>query len=99
MPTLGVAVVGAGYMGRRHAQIYHDLSETHVAIVCDVLPDVARALAETVGARWTTDLDEAIGDPGVQVVSICTSDNQHLAPALLSARHRKPYLVEKPVAT
>jgi len=98
MAPLGAAVIGAGNMGRRHAQIYHDLPETKVEVVCDVVESVARRVADDVGARWTTEPAQAIADPGVDIVSVCTSDAEHRAPALLAARHRKPYLVEKPLA-
>lgn len=99
MPDLGVAVIGAGVMGRRHTEIFHDLPGTMVAVVCDVVPEVAANVAQTVGARSTTSVEDAIADSRVSLVSICTSDAEHKQPALLAAQHRKPFFMEKPVAT
>jgi predicted dehydrogenase len=86
-------------MGRRHAQIFHDLDGTPVKVVCDVVPETAQAVAETVNARATTSVEDAIADPSVAIVCICTSDAEHKEPALLAAKHSKPFFLEKPVAT
>jgi predicted dehydrogenase len=93
------ALVGAGYMGRLHAEKLAALAaqgELRFVAVCDV--DAARA--EEVAARHGV---EALGDPSAlagradaAVVAVPTIDHARVAGALLEAG--LDLLVEKPIA-
>jgi predicted dehydrogenase len=92
----GVALFGAGYMAGVHARAWAEAS-TAVAVVCS--PSTrGRELAAGIGARWTPSLDDALGDPAVTIVDICTPTPTH--PSLIEAgiRGGKHVLVEKPIA-
>jgi predicted dehydrogenase len=97
--SLGVAVVGAGVMGQRHARVLTELESTTVPIVCDVIADNAQRLAEAIGAEWTTQIEEAVTHSQVSAVCVCVSDAEHKAVSLLAASHGKPLFIEKPLAT
>ncbi|MBX2812559.1 MAG: Gfo/Idh/MocA family oxidoreductase [Myxococcales bacterium] len=61
--------------------------------------DLARGFAERHGAnRYTTDVDDLIGDPAVDIVYVATPPGSHLEYALRVADAGKPCLVEKPMA-
>ena len=97
-PELTVAVLGAGNMGRAHARGYRALPYVRVALICDVVEQAARALAEEVGAEWTTDPGEIWRREEIQAVSICTPDHLHLEPTLAAVASSKAILLEKPLA-
>jgi predicted dehydrogenase len=92
----GVALIGAGYMAGVHARAWAEVS-TSVAVVCS--PSTrGREFAAGIGARWTPSLDDALEDPAVTIVDICTPTPTH--PSLIEAgMHRgRHVLVEKPIA-
>lgn len=92
----GVALIGAGYMAGVHARAWAEAS-TAVAVVCS--PSTrGRQFAAGIGARWTPSLEDALDDPGVTIVDICTPTSTH--PSLIEAgiQGGKHVLVEKPIA-
>jgi predicted dehydrogenase len=105
--TLGVGLIGAGFMGKAHSAAYATM-QMHVwpapaqpQLVClaDENPEAARDGAERFGfANFTSDWRALIARPDVDVVDICTPPNSHLEIALAAIRAGKHVLVEKPIA-
>ena len=96
MNSIGVGVVGAGFMGEMHARIYHDLPNTHLVGIFDVDSLRSRNLAETLETKTFSDLASLMESPDIEAVSICVSDDSHLEPALSACRAGKHILlVEK----
>ncbi|WGX98984.1 Gfo/Idh/MocA family protein [Nocardioides sp. L-11A] len=94
---VGVAVVGLGFMGTRWVRALADHDGARVVAVCDVDGERARKVADTCGARWATGL-EALADPRVDAVVVCTPDHLHRDAALEAIRAGLPVAVEKPFA-
>ena len=97
-PRLRVAVLGAGMASAPHLRSLADLSdEVEVGWVWG--RDLSRLKAAPVpaGTRLTTQLDDVLGDPGVQAVLILTPPHVHLELAVQAARAGKHVLVEKPL--
>jgi predicted dehydrogenase len=94
----GVAVVGAGILGARHARVWHELEETRLLHVVDVDRERARRVAERWGAAAST-LEEVLADPAVDAASVATPDHLHAASVLALLEAGKDVLVEKPLAT
>lgn len=94
-----VAIIGAGYMGRMHADQYLQLDGVEVVGVYD--PDQAAAdeLARRCGARTAGSLDEVLARSHLDAVSICTPDAHHRESAVKAALAGKHILIEKPLAT
>jgi predicted dehydrogenase len=93
--TLGVAVVGAGAIGSRRAK--QAAAQCRLEVVADVDKVRAAQLADTYGARHTGRWEEAITDPRVDVVAVCTS-NKFLSPITIAALESgKHVLCEKPM--
>ncbi len=94
-----VAVIGAGFMGERHARIYAGMADVALVAVCDVREDAARALATRSGAAVYTDFRTLLRRDDLDAVSVCTPDALHREPCELAARAGRHVLVEKPIAT
>jgi predicted dehydrogenase len=97
MRTLRAAVIGAGYLGRYHAQKYASMSECVLQAVVDADPEVAARVAAETGSRPVADYRELIGQ--IDVASVVTPTPRHfeIAAALLAAGVH--VLVEKPITT
>jgi predicted dehydrogenase len=95
---LKLAVVGAGYMGSRHAERAAALSGGRVELVGVADPDAgrARAVAKRTGARAVASADELIHECEAAIVAVPSVDHERVvAPWLRAGRH---VLVEKPIA-
>jgi myo-inositol 2-dehydrogenase/D-chiro-inositol 1-dehydrogenase len=92
-----IGLVGAGNVGRRHAQVLRSFPDVHLAGITDAVPAAAAALASDVGCRPFPGVGELLA-AGVDAVYICVPPFAHGAPetAVLSAR--LPLFVEKPLA-
>lgn len=65
----------------------------------DVVEEVAARVAQELGvARWATDYTQALADPTVQAVLVCTSTDTHAEIVQAAARAGKHVFCEKPLA-
>ena len=95
MTTIRAAVIGAGYLGRFHAQKY--AAETGVQLVAVVDPRVESrtALARELGVAESADHRDWLGK--VDAVSVVTTTPAHFAVAADFLRAGAHVLVEKPI--
>lgn len=93
----GVAVIGAGDMGARHARHWRSVGGEVFSVVD---PDLERseAVAALVGARADTEIEAALADPRVVVVSVCTPTYLHARATVAALEAGKHVLCEKPAA-
>jgi predicted dehydrogenase len=97
--SLGLAVVGAGNIGRRHAKAITELSGAHLAAVCDIDAARARALAEQHGvSRHGTSLAGMLKQGGIDAVTICTDHGSHRRLLEICAASGVHCIVEKPLS-
>ena len=97
---IGIGLVGAGFMGRAHAECYGWDDRARVACVAARSEEHARDLAERVGgAAWTTDYRALLGRDDVDAVDITVPNHVHAEVALAAIEAGKPFLIEKPLAT
>ncbi len=92
-----IAIIGCGLIGEIHAKCLAELG-VRPALFADV--DISRAerLAFMYSARATNDPIEAIRDPSIDAVYICTYHDTHAPFAIEAAQHRKDIFLEKPMA-
>ncbi|WP_225094587.1 Gfo/Idh/MocA family protein [Streptomyces sp. CoH27] len=104
--TLGVAVVGFGWMGRVHTQAYARLPHhfpqlslrPDLVAVADEVPGRAEEAAGLYGfATATRDWREVAADPRVQAVSITAPNFLHREIGVAMAEAGKHIWIEKPV--
>lgn len=97
--TLRVAIIGAGRIGRVHAQAIASHPQAQLVLVSDPFGTAAEDLAAAHGARAVKDAGEVFADPGVDAVIIGSPTPLHAQQVLAAARAGKAVLCEKPVAS
>lgn len=95
-----VALIGAGRIGRLHGEnLVREFPDVELAWVVDVVEAMAaRVAADLRVPRWTTDYTQALADPTVQAVLVCTSTDTHAEIVQAAARAGKHVFCEKPLA-
>jgi predicted dehydrogenase len=99
--SLIVAVIGAGFMGRVHAESYYKGNlDARVGWVVASRLERAEALAGALPGmvRATTDYQAILDDPAVDAVDICVPTPLHYEYVLRAAAAGKHVLCEKPMA-
>ncbi|WP_171181449.1 Gfo/Idh/MocA family protein [Ruegeria sp. HKCCD8929] len=95
---LNVAILGCG-IGGEHISGYAQLADRYrIAVICDTNQQLAQKYATTTGARATTDIDDVLADPGVDIVDICLPPSMHVPVAIRAVNAGKHAIVEKPLA-
>jgi predicted dehydrogenase len=82
-------------MGRAHAAAW---ATNDVPVLYAVSPRRRPDLPEAPDARWATRLEEALDDPAVTIVSVCTPTPSHADLAIQALEAGRHVLLEKPIA-
>lgn len=107
MRTIGVGVIGWGFMGKTHTHALRSLplfygdAEFRVALkhVCSRRREQARRAAQEMGfERYTEDYRVLLEDPEVEVVSICTPNELHEEMAVAALKAGKHVYIDKPLS-
>ncbi|MEO0577540.1 MAG: Gfo/Idh/MocA family oxidoreductase [Pseudomonadota bacterium] len=94
-----VALAGAGAFGKKHLDSIKHIDGVECVSLVGREPDATRAIAQQYGiAHATTDLDEALSQPGVESVILCTPTQMHAAQAIQCLDAGKHVEVEIPLA-
>jgi scyllo-inositol 2-dehydrogenase (NAD+) len=96
---VGVAVVGAGLMGRRHAEnAAWRIPSARLVAVFDPDQQVASRVAADLDVRACASLDELVERDEVRVVVIASPARFHAEQAIAALARGKDVLLEKPMA-
>jgi predicted dehydrogenase len=104
--TIGIGVIGMGWMGMVHSHSYRQIPDTfedsdiqpRMVICADDVEARARKAKSLQGfERYTTDWRKVINDPEVEVVDITAPNNLHVEIATAAAKAGKHIMCEKPV--
>ena len=95
-----VAIIGLGFMGGMHAQIYSALSGIDlVAIVDPEVADAERKIADMgLSVQVFPDLPALLAGTEVDIIDICTPTDCHADLAVAAAEAGKHLFIEKPLA-
>jgi len=93
-----VAIVGAGFMGGMHAQVYHILPEAKLTAIIDIDQDRADKLARKFEAKSYSSLKEALKKEDIDAVDICLPTFLHPQYVIEAVRAEKNVFCEKPIA-
>jgi len=95
--TLNFLLSGPGLIGRQHAKLLRSRSDCSlVAIVAPARPE-HEAFARDCGARFFTDVDEALRHGNVDAAIVSSPNASHHQQALACIASGVPVLIEKPV--
>lgn len=97
MTQMGIAVIGAGVVGRMRARTVAAASDTSLIAVADVDEGRARAAVAGTGARAVMDYHQAIDLPGVEAVIVSSPGHLHEPMVMAALAEGKHVLCEKPL--
>jgi len=93
-----VAIVGAGFMGRVHAEVYRNLSKARLAAIADSDFKKAEELADRYRTTAYPSMEELLNQEDVDAVDICLPTFLHKEYVIKASRAGKDILCEKPIA-
>ncbi len=96
MSTIKFAVIGAGHIGKRHAEMVVRNPESKLVAICDT-----RSKAECgvdYDVPFFNDPKTMLETVDCDVVCVCTPNGSHAKMGLLALEHHKHLVVEKPMA-
>jgi myo-inositol 2-dehydrogenase / D-chiro-inositol 1-dehydrogenase len=95
---LRAGIIGAGWIGQRHAETLARRDDVEVAAVCDFDRDRAVQVAEANHARVFTDWREMLDAGTLDALWVCTPPRSHVGPAVAALEDGLPVYLEKPIA-
>lgn len=100
MSTLGVGIVGTGWVAGEHISAFETNPHTKVLALCGRTEEGARAKAAETGldCKIYTDYAAMLAHPGIDIIAIATPPNLHAAQAVAAAQAGKHILLEKAMA-
>jgi predicted dehydrogenase len=96
--VLRAGIIGAGWIGQRHAETLGGRDDVEVTAVCDVDRGRAERVAGTSHARVFTDWREMLDTGTLDALWICTPPRSHAGPAVAALESGLPVYLEKPIA-
>ena len=91
------AVVGAGHIGKRHAEMIFRNKESKLVAFCDVKPAQDLNIEHYNVPLYNSIEALLTAHPGTDVVNICTPNGLHSDQAVIAIEHNKHVVVEKPI--
>ncbi|MEK3978654.1 Gfo/Idh/MocA family oxidoreductase [Psychrobacillus sp. FSL K6-2836] len=95
---MNFAIVGCGFIAKKHAQAIKNIENASLVAVCDRVPDLMKPYVEEHGATPYMDIEEMLKDETIDIVNICTPSGTHAVLAELIAKLGKHVIIEKPIA-
>jgi UDP-N-acetyl-2-amino-2-deoxyglucuronate dehydrogenase len=97
-PDFRVALVGCGRISRNHVDAIAAVDGLTLAALCDIDPQRARSLGESLGVDWFVSQEEMLEAAECDIVTIATPSGLHSGQAVVAARAGKHVVTEKPMA-
>jgi predicted dehydrogenase len=99
MRRVKTAVIGAGFMGKVHAEAIRRLGYVDIVGVTAANAPDAAAFAQLIGVeRSTGDYRELLADPAIDAVHVCTPNSLHFPVTKAALQAGKAVLCEKPLS-
>jgi predicted dehydrogenase len=96
LPRIGI--IGAGGMGRGHAEAYSHIPDVTITGVADIVAERAADLAERCGAKAYPSIETLLDAEKPDIVDICVPTDAHVEVALAACAAGVPTILEKPIA-
>src|SRR5690625_3975784 len=100
MDKLNVGIIGYGWVATAHIHAINAGGLAHVTHIYSSREHDDNELSEKWGSDITTytDLDTMLADDNLDVVSICSANDEHKEQAIAAANAGKHIILEKPMA-
>jgi predicted dehydrogenase len=99
METIGIALIGSGYIAHYHARGLQEQAGVRIQALCSLDGPDAQVFADKYGIPEVTDIIQGLlGRTDIQAVIICTPNSFHAPYALDFMKHGQDVFVEKPMA-
>jgi len=95
---MNVCLVGAGLQGRRRAGALSHFADDRLVVVADINLTAAQEIAAQFDCPAIERWEEAVANPDVETVLVCTPPHLHAEIAGAAVERRKHVLCEKPLA-
>lgn len=92
------AVIGAGHIGKRHAEMIQRHPEAQLAAICDVRSKEEVGLTDSNTPFFSSAQEMLSSGVDADVVCICSPNGLHADHSLLALEHGKHIVCEKPMA-
>jgi myo-inositol 2-dehydrogenase / D-chiro-inositol 1-dehydrogenase len=96
-PVLRAGIIGAGWIGERHAQTLASRGDVAVSAVCDIDLRRARDVAAGCGGQAFSDWREMLDRVSLDAVWVCTPPRAHAEPAVACLDRGLALYLEKPI--
>src|SRR6185436_5043724 len=98
MDKIRFAIIGAGHIGKRHAEMIRRNPEAELVAICDIRPEKDLGI-ENLGVPYFSDATAMLEtEMNVDVVSVCSPNGLHAPHALMALDKGKHIVCEKPMA-
>lgn len=99
METIGVALIGSGYIAHYHAKGLAEVADVNVPVLCSLDGMAAEEFADKYSIEEVTDkIDGLLGREDIHAVVIGTPNKFHAPYAIEFMKNGKDVFVEKPMA-
>jgi predicted dehydrogenase len=98
MRKINFAIIGQGYIGKRHADMVRQNVGACLVAVCDILPKEATGTDAITEPYYQTIDEMLLAHPEIDVVNICTPNGMHAQHTLKALTAKKHVVCEKPMA-
>ena len=93
-----VCIIGAGFIGRKHADAFLKQKDAKLQVICDTNKDSAEVLANEYNfERIETDWKKAVQAEDVDLVCVCVPNNMHYDIVFEAIKFGKHVSCEKPL--
>jgi len=92
---INFAIIGCGRISCKHANAIKEIPDANLVVVCDVIESKAKKLAAECGCDYTTDYNQVLARPDVDVINICTPSGNHAEITIAGAKAKKHVVTEK----
>lgn len=96
--SIRLGVLGAGIIAKSFMEAAPNVPGLDVAVICDIVEDAARALAEPHDIPTAADFRAVLADETIEAVYIALPHNLHEGATIAAAEAGKHILLEKPMA-
>ena len=92
------AIIGVGWFGSKRIDSLKKIEDATIEWIVDLDKEKGLEAAKNANAKFTTEIENAVSDPRVDCVIVCTPNIMHPLAVVSALKNNKHVLCEKPLA-